>query len=60
MNYIKTGLIISTIIIFLSMIFLQYDVFGVNTIKDVFIIPAFIINASLIFKIFRNKKQTTE
>lgn len=60
MNYIKTGLIISTIIIFLSMIFLQYDVFGVNTVKDVFIIPAFIINASLIFKIFRNKKQTAE
>ena len=60
MNYIKTGLIISTIIIFLSILFLQYDVFGVSTIKDVFIIPAFIINASLIFKIFKNKKQTTE
>ena len=58
MNYIKIGLIISTIIIFLSMLFLQYDVFGVSTIKDVFIIPAFIINVSLIFKIFRNKKQT--
>lgn len=60
MNYIKIGLTISTIIIFLSMIFLQYDIFGVNTIKDVFTIPALIINASLIFKIFRNKKQTTE
>ena len=60
MKYIKTGLIISTIIIFLLMIFLQYDVFGINTVKDVFIIPAFIINASLIFKIYRNKKETVK
>ncbi|WP_008636110.1 hypothetical protein [Bizionia argentinensis] len=56
MNYIKTGLIISTIIILLAMIFLQYDILGVNTVKDVFIIPAFIINTSLIFKIFKSKK----
>jgi len=60
MNYIKTGLIISTIIIFLSMIFLQYDVINVSTIKDVFIIPAFIINSSLIFKIFKTKKLTAK
>lgn len=58
MNYIKTGLIISTMIIFISMLCLQYDVIEVNTIKDVFIIPAFIINISLIFKIFRSNKQT--
>ena len=56
MNYIKTGLIISTIIIFISIIFLQYDVIGVNTIKDVLLIPAFIINTSLIIKLLNNKK----
>lgn len=57
MNYLKTGLIISTIIILLAMIFLHYDILGVNTVKDVFIIPAFIINASLIYKIFKTRKE---
>ena len=60
MDYIKTGLIVSTIIIFLSMMFLQYDVIEVSTVRDVFIIPAFVINVSLIFKIFKEKKQTAE
>ena len=53
MNYIKTGLIFSTIIIFLSVMFLQYDALEVRTVRDVFIIPAFIINVSLIFKVFK-------
>jgi hypothetical protein len=57
MNYIKTGLIVSTIIIFLSVMFLQYDILEVRTIRDVFIIPAFIINVSLIFKVFKKNKQ---
>lgn len=60
MNYVKTGLIISTIIIFLSMIFLQHDILGADTVRDVFIIPAFIINVSLVFKVFRSKKQTSK
>ena len=60
MNYIKTGLIISTIIIFLSIVFLEYDVLGVNTIKDVFVIPAFIINIALIFKVFKKNKQNSD
>ncbi|SFD43093.1 hypothetical protein SAMN04489722_109129 [Algibacter lectus] len=60
MNYIKTGLIISTIIIFLSMVFLEYDVLTVNTIKDVFVIPAFIINVALIFKVFKKNKQNSD
>jgi hypothetical protein len=60
MNNLKTGLIISTILIFLSIVFLQYDMLGVKTISNVFIIPAFIINGLLITKIFRNKKQTTK
>ncbi|GAL63346.1 hypothetical protein [Algibacter lectus] len=60
MNYIKTGLIISTIIIFLSMVFLEYDVLSVNTIKDVFVIPAFIINVALIFKVFKKNKQNSD
>jgi hypothetical protein len=58
MNYdIKTGLIISTILIFLSIITLQYNVFGTEIIIDVFIMSAFIINSSLIFKVFQNKKR---
>jgi hypothetical protein len=57
MNYIKTGLIVSTIIIFLSVMFLQYDALEVRTVRDVFIIPAFIINVSLIFKVFKKNKQ---
>jgi len=60
MNYIKTGLIISTIIIFLSIMFLEYDVLGVNTIKDVLVIPAFIINIALIFKVFKKNKQNSD
>jgi hypothetical protein len=60
MNYIKTGLIISTIIIFLSIVFLEYDVLGVNTIKDVLVIPAFIINIALIFKVFKKNKQNSD
>ncbi|MEL0652999.1 hypothetical protein V6246_16370 [Algibacter sp. TI.3.09] len=60
MDYIKTGLIISTIIIFLSMVFLEYDVLSVNTIKDVFVIPAFIINVALIFKVFKKNKQNSD
>lgn len=60
MNYLKTGLLISTILILLSIIFLQYDELGVKTINKVFIIPAFIINGLLITKVFKNKKQKTE
>lgn len=55
MIYLKTGLIISTLIILLSMIFITYDILEVRTIVDLFIIPAFIINGSLLFKVFRNK-----
>jgi hypothetical protein len=61
MNYnIKTGLIISTILIFLSIITLKYNVFGTETIIDVFIASAFIINVSLLFKVFKDKKKTVE
>lgn len=56
MKYLKTGLLISTFFILLSMIFLQYDVSEVNTIIGVFIIPSFIINVALILKIFQPKK----
>lgn len=56
MKYLKTGLLISTFFILLSMIFLQYDVLEVNTIIGVFIIPSFIINVALILKIFQPKK----
>lgn len=55
MIYLKTGLIISTLITLLSMIFITYDILEVRTIVDLFIIPAFIINGSLLFKVFRNK-----
>lgn len=61
MNYnIKTGLIVSTILIFLSIVTLQYNVFGTETIIDVFIASAFIINVSLLFKIFKDKKENAE
>jgi hypothetical protein len=61
MNYsIKTGLIISTILIFLSVITLQYNVFGTETIFHVFIASAFGINISLIFKVFKDTKKTSE
>ena len=61
MNYnIKTGLIISTFLIFLSIITLQYNVFGTKTIIDVFITSALIINISLIFKVFKDKKKIAE
>ena len=52
----KAGLIISTILIFLSLISLQYNVFGTQAIIDVFIASAFIVNTSLLFKAFKNKK----
>jgi len=61
MNYnIKTGLIISTILIFLSLITLQYNVFGTQTIIDIFIMSAFIVNISLIFKVFKKQKKTDQ
>ena len=61
MNYnIKTGLIVSTILIFLSIVTLQYNVFGTDIIIDVFIASAFIINISLLFKIFEDKKEKVE
>lgn len=56
MSYIKIGLIISTFFILLSIVFLQYDIIEVSTIRDVVIVPAFIINTALIFKIFKTKK----
>ena len=61
MNYsIKTELITSTILIFLSIITLQYNVFGTQTIIDVFLLSAFIVNFSLIFKVMRNKKNMSK
>ena len=61
MNYnIKTELIISTILIFLSLITLQYNVFGTQTIIDIFIMAAFIVNISLIFKVFKKQKKTDQ
>lgn len=61
MNFnIKTGLIVSTILIFLSIITLQYNVIGTETIIDVLIASAFIINCSLLFKVFKDKKMTAE
>ena len=61
MNYsIKTELIPSTILIFLSIITLQYNVFGTQTIIDVFLLSAFIVNFSLIFKVVRNKKNMSK
>ena len=57
MAYLKTRLIASTFIIFLSMILLTYDILGVRTVVDVFIIPAFVINVALIFRIFKNKNE---
>ncbi|SFZ95236.1 hypothetical protein SAMN05428642_1186 [Flaviramulus basaltis] len=61
MNYnIKTGLIISTILIFLSLITLQYNVFGTQTIIDIFIMSAFIVNISLLFKVFKKQKKTDQ
>ncbi|ULC59512.1 hypothetical protein MBM09_00700 [Flaviramulus sp. BrNp1-15] len=59
MDYFKIGLIISTVIIFSSIVLLQYDILELNTVIDVFIIPAFIVNISLVFKVFKNKKQIT-
>lgn len=60
MNYLKTGLILSTLIILIAMILLSSDVLEVSTVRDVFIIPAFIINFSLIFKLFMTKKKVIE
>ena len=61
MNYnIKTELIISTILILLSLITLQYNVFGTQTIIDIFIMSAFIVNISLIFKVFKKQKKTDQ
>jgi NADH:ubiquinone oxidoreductase subunit K len=57
---IKTGLIISTILLFISIITLQYNVFGTKTIIDIFISSALIINISLLTKILKNKKKTAE
>jgi NADH:ubiquinone oxidoreductase subunit K len=57
---IKTGLIISTILLFISIITLQYNVFGTRTIIDVFIGSALLINILLLNKIFKNKKKTAE
>lgn len=57
MEYLKIGLFISTLFILLSIIFLQYNILEVKTIIGVFIIPSFIINASLLLKTFQiNKK----
>lgn len=53
MNYLKTGLALSTILMFMSVIFLQYEVFGAKTISAVFIMPAVVINASLLYKVFK-------
>jgi amino acid permease len=57
MNYIKTGLILSTIIIIFSIIILQYKMLEVRTVIDLFLSSAFIINAFVIIKIFKNDKQ---
>lgn len=57
MTYLKTGLIASTLIIFLAMMFLTYNILGIRTVVDLFIIPAFIINISLVVKIFRKKEE---
>lgn len=46
----------STFIIFLSLVLLTYDFLGVRTVVDVFIIPTFVINVALIFRIFKNKE----
>ncbi|CDF79307.1 hypothetical protein BN863_15950 [Formosa agariphila KMM 3901] len=59
MNYnIKTGIIISTILILLSMLSLQYKIVGAQTVIDVFIMSAFIVNLSLIYKIFQKQNKT--
>ena len=57
MNYtIKTGLILSTVLLLLALISMQYDLIGTQTVIDVFIAVALIINASLLIKVFKDKK----
>lgn len=60
MNYLKTGLILSTLIILIAIFLLGSEVLEISTVRDVFIIPAIIINVSLIFKLFKIKKEVIE
>ena len=52
-NTIKTGLAVSTLLILISLLTLQYNIFGTQTIIDVFIATALIINAAVLIKVFK-------
>tara|TARA_R110000868_G_scaffold263418_5_gene522039 strand:+ start:365 stop:544 length:180 start_codon:yes stop_codon:yes gene_type:complete len=53
----KSGLIIICILLLVSIILLTSKTFGVETIRDVFITPAFIFSLYLIFKNFKKKDE---
>ena len=60
MNSLKTGLVCSLGLITLAIVFLQYDLAEVSTVKDALIIPAFIINFTLVLKLLSPKKQVAK
>ncbi|SEC53125.1 hypothetical protein SAMN04489761_3245 [Tenacibaculum sp. MAR_2009_124] len=52
---IKTGLIIKSILLLLSILFSKYDVVRIETIIDIFLIPCLAISLSILFRLYKNK-----
>ncbi len=57
-SQLKVGLALTSLLILLSIVCLQYDIIKVSTVRDLLLMPCFVFAGSLFFLTFKKDKKS--